>query len=77
MVDLVDIAASQCNHQITRLCMIANVVADLLEVFIFTGIVGVGVGFILREPDSARNLFAQIAGKDAIGVLFPGSHNIG
>ena len=48
--DLVYISAAQGNHQIPRLCVLADIVANLVKIVILSGIVRL-LGFILREPD--------------------------
>ena len=73
LVDLVDIAAAQCDYQVSRLCVVADILCHLVEVLILALVSGLRIAFVLREPDRTGVLFTQLPCEDVVGVLFPGT----
>ncbi len=43
LVDLVDIAAAQCDYQVSRLCVVADILCHLVEVLILALVSGLGL----------------------------------
>ena len=58
LIYLVDIAAAQCNYQVSGLCMVTDIIGYLIKVFILSGIGSFRIAFILGKPYCTRNFFA-------------------
>ena len=76
LVDFVDVAAAHGDDQVTWFNVVADILADIRKVLVLAFIIGIWVSFILWKPNSSRNFFAKLTGKDVISVLFPRAHNI-
>ena len=76
LVDFVDVTAAHGDDQVTWFNVVADILADIRKVLVFAFIIGFWVGFILWKPNSSRNFFAKLTGKDVVSVLFPRAHNI-